>query len=346
MPEAPDAGTIHPAALRAARKRQNMTQQQLADAVGCTKDTVSRWERGASRRVRSHLREPLRIALRVREWEKLTKPPERTADTPQDNDVPNHTWIKFLAEKDIRTGLQLVTLRYGVHPWEVLKVAPLLFLIVAEHSLLERRKRLRQFEEQFYKLDEELSQTLPHLDSCIAVTSGYPDMNKDIGWMPLNDEADSIKNRDVFGRQIVQRFDEDEDAHYGERGPFVTFLRDLAKELPNGAITSIESSWDGDGTIHSYRIADDTLRECTGISENDEQGENLLDHIRMGRIDLAACLRVKHDRDDRGYRQWLSDELVRIHEEFPRIEVNLEHILGDTDPSDAEPPVTEKGSDQ
>ena len=73
MAEIIDAGIIHPEALKAARKRQGLSQEQLADAVNCTKDTISRWERGASRRVRSHLRGPLCQALGVR-WEKLTTP--------------------------------------------------------------------------------------------------------------------------------------------------------------------------------------------------------------------------------------------------------------------------------
>ncbi len=38
--------------LKAIRGRRGLTQQQLADAIKCTKDTVSRWERGISSRVR------------------------------------------------------------------------------------------------------------------------------------------------------------------------------------------------------------------------------------------------------------------------------------------------------
>ena len=74
--------TINPKALKAIRKQRRMTQQQLADAIrakfkGCTKDTVSRWERGKSLRVRGHLREGLCDVLRV-EWEQLTEPPNQS----------------------------------------------------------------------------------------------------------------------------------------------------------------------------------------------------------------------------------------------------------------------------
>ena len=81
-------------------------------------------------------------------------------------------------------------------------------------------------------------------------------------------------------------------------------------------MTSI-GSFDGD-MIEGYQIADDTLRECTGISEDDEHDQNLLYYIRYGVIDFAECLRIKRDRDEADYRQWLSDELTRAEEESHR----------------------------
>ena len=67
-----------PEALKAARKRANgkrgFTQAQLAEEIGCSKDTVSRWERGETSRVRAHLREPLCEVLGV-DWDTLTTPP-------------------------------------------------------------------------------------------------------------------------------------------------------------------------------------------------------------------------------------------------------------------------------
>ena len=41
-----------------------------------------------------------------------------------------------------RAFLQLVAIRYQVPPQDVLDIAPLLFVIVAERSLLERKQRL------------------------------------------------------------------------------------------------------------------------------------------------------------------------------------------------------------
>ena len=113
---------INPQALKAARKRRGMSQQQLADAVhaiakGCTKDTVSRWERGKTLSVRSYLRKPLCDVLRVK-WEKLTEP------TDQPEDIAGDAKSKVSIGKSVRTSLQLVAERYDVRPRDVLELAP------------------------------------------------------------------------------------------------------------------------------------------------------------------------------------------------------------------------------
>ena len=333
MPDAPDADTIHPKALKAARKRRDMTQEQLAEAVGCTKDTVSRWERGTSRRVRSHLREPLRQALHVK-WDSLTRPPGNS----EDEDVPHHVWIKFLAGKGMHTALHLVALRYGIHPWDVLKIAPLLFLIVAERSLLERKKRLDDIEAKI----GEVEQSFPrHMMGIVVARNEY-------GEDPTEEERESIKSRDIFGRKLSAPWNDDDRLEWEEEAnPFINFIRALAREFPEDAVDSVET-YVGIKT-GSYRIADDTLRECTGISKDDERGETLLSFIRMGGIDLAACLRAKRNRDDAGYRQWLSEALTHAEEEAKRALKDIEALLDEEAPSaaeDGEPPVSEERSEQ
>lgn len=109
-----------------------------------------------------------------------------------------------------------------------------------------------------------------------------------------------------------------------QANPFVNFIRDLAKAFPKGAVDSVES-YEGEG-IDNYWIAGDTLRECTGIFEKDDQSEELLGHIWNGYIDLATCLRVKRDRDEAGYRQWLVDELVEHKRKFGIISLNLDSL--------------------
>lgn len=298
MPDATDAGTIHPEALKATRKRRGLSQEQLAKAIGCTKDTVSRWERGTARRVRSHLREPLCQTLGVR-WEKLTEPPKPVSGRPGDVriDQPIGIWAN--------ASLHLVAERYNVRPRDVLELAPLLFLIVAERSLLERERRLDDFRAKLHEADETLGNRGAHLRALIVA----PDIAADDG---LVQEERSISERDIFGRLIEYPYWQED----GE-GPFVRFIRSLTEDLPYGAVEDIQSD-DGD-TVDWYRIAHDTLRECTGISdddpENDEElGERILHYIHCGTIDLTECLRIKRSGDEAEYRQWLLEELAGAEE--------------------------------
>ena len=132
-------------------------------------------------------------------------------------------------------------------------------------------------------------------------------------------EEESLSKRDDFGRTAKYEYWEE-----GGKGPFVHFIHDLAKDLPKDAVISIDS-FDGD-MIEEYQIADDTLRECTGISEDEDHDQNLLRYIRCGVIDFAECLRIKRSGDETKYRQWLSDELTRAEEESHRW---LREFMGD-----------------
>ena len=287
MPNESDA--INPQALRVYRKRGRLTQQQLADAIHCAKDTVSRWERGKSRRVRSHLKDPLCRALRV-SWDKLTESPDQSTggDT-----------IKVTVGRNVQTPLRLVAERYDVRARDVLELAPLLFLIVAERSLLERKRRLDEVEVVLEDADQRVREYVPHLG---LVAGRYPTEEQ------LAEEEVSLSKRDVFGRTIKYEYGAGDGA-----GPFVHFVRDLTKDLPKDWVTDINPF--GGDMIESYRIADDTLREHTGISEDEEHGRKLLRHIHRGSINLTDCLQIKRDRDEEGYRRWLSEQLSRAEQE-------------------------------
>ena len=322
---ASDAGvgvsdTINPRALKNARKRRGLTQGQLATAIGCTKDTVSRWERGKTRRVRAHLREPLCEVLQVT-WTRLTAPTNQRQHRAAD------VTFNVSIRKDVRASLQLVAERYNVSPREVLNLAPLLFLIVAERSLQTRKQRLDEIHGVLQEAERKVFENSAHLGGIVAARNYSAD---DL----LEQEEESLSKRDVFGRTIEYGH-----RHSDDEGPFARFVRDLAKPLPKHAVSDIESY--GGDMIKYYRIAEDTLQECTGLSEDEEHGEKLLDYIRWGYIDFADCLRVRRDGPDDFYRQWLSDELVRAEgESRDELAALMDDLLGlpvaanESDPAD------------
>lgn len=294
--------TLCPAALRTARKRANgnrgFTQEQLAERIGCTKDTVSRWERGDVCRVRTHLREPLCKVLGV-EWDALTTPPD-----PESHPRPfGLTRMQRWVSRHVPPALILVAERYGIRPKDVLDIAPLLFLIAAERSLLERRQRLDEIYAIQFEADRRLMGTSAHLGGMVAAGIWYADEM-------LEQEEKSLRKRDIFGSLIEYEFRGDDD-----EGPFVHFVRSLAKGLPQDAVTSIESY--GGDTIVRYRVAGDTLRELTGIVE-DEEGRQILNHIWWGMIDLGECLSARRKQDEASYRQWLRDALAESKEALLR----------------------------
>ena len=293
MPDSIDA--INPQALKAARKRCGLSQEQLADEIRCTKDTVSRWERGAASNIRSRLRKPLCTVLRIT-WEQLTKPPSELGD-PLDEPT-----VKVSVGEHARASLQLAAERYKVRPRDILELAPLLFVIVAERSLLERRRQLQEISAVMEEAGKRLREY--HVDLGGIYTTDSASV-----YELLLSEEHSLDKKDVFGRSIPYEY-------WKDVGPFVHFVRDLAKDLPEDAVVSIDSVH-GE-MIHRYRIADDTLRDCTGISEEEEHGEKLLDYIHSGTIELAECLRVRRGQGEAEYRRWLSDELFRAEEESQR----------------------------
>ncbi len=190
--------------------------------------------------------------------------------------------------------------RYGVHPRDVLELAPLLFFVVAERSLLDRRRRVEGIYAVFDEGEERLRNDAGHLDRILPICRGRADEM-------LSQEEESIAKGDIFGRLV-----QSEDWYRRDEGPFVTFVQKLAEGLLEDPMEFIGSSF---GDIPNwYVVAEDTLRECTGLSGDEQWEDEILSHIRNGDIDLAECVRAKRDRDEAGYRQWLSDAAIRAEE--------------------------------
>lgn len=69
-------------------------------------------------------------------------------------------------------------------------------------------------------------------------------------------------------------------------------------------------------TEQTSRSIQRNRNKCTGLSRENKMDRSVIGHIRLGFIDLGECIRVRRDREESGYRQWLSDELERIRQEL------------------------------
>ncbi len=186
-----DTDVINANTLRTLRKRRGWSQAELAGKCGCRPEQISRWERSESSTPRYRLRTALAKALGV-EWKDLTRPlPDdgRKAGDDQQETVQLNVRI----DQRERNALSLVCLRYGVQPAEVVRLAPLLFLITAEKSLAWRRRNLGALDEALDKIPP----LAPHLSGELAIVKGRAEE-------AMFTEQESLEARDIFGRRIVR----------------------------------------------------------------------------------------------------------------------------------------------
>lgn len=278
---------INSQTLRQLREARGLTQEQLAARCNCAKDTVSRWERGQTSRVRSHLREPLCKALGT-EWDKLTQPPEKAPATRDDL-----VQISARIRPETRNALQAVCERYNVDQRIVFEYAPLLFLIAAEKSLKSRREILDQIEAEIWSGYDAMYKRAPYLGSYAPNISATE---------AIDEEQEAIAKRNLF-RNGCYVLDDD------EFDPFVIFLKAQAEGLPEGAVQYIETRFAG---YAEYWVATDTIDAALGLDSSTESKEDNRLHgaISSGAVELRTAISQKLKLTEAEFREWLEASLT------------------------------------
>ncbi len=202
---------INPETLKKLRKSKGFSQQTLADESGVTKKTIARIEGGKGGETRGSTMRDLAKTLRVN-LEVLTQEPD--SEAVHDEEVrKKYGWgvlkLRLRFDGHDIIAYDLIQDRYGVGMYDLIKVAPLLFTILSERSLAERRRRLEQAE---------------------AALENFPEHLIPRSWLALDAERASIAERDIFVRSIDEH--EVNDSYYGDnRNPFNDFLIEQAKSL-------------------------------------------------------------------------------------------------------------------
>ena len=173
--------------IRALRSKRGLSQKELAGKVKVDPGTVSRWERGEIDRVRHDVFGRLRAVLSASEADICGEGPLPENSTTHEASAPKGQ-MNLSVDTACRNALNLVALRYGVTRQQIVEAAPLLFYIVAEQSLKQRRECLRRLEDAADTLVAlRPAHLLPH----------WP-LNEEV----LGSEEDSIEHRDLFGSSI------------------------------------------------------------------------------------------------------------------------------------------------
>ena len=253
--------------LREARKRAELTTQQLAERSKVSQKQITRLEgsdhnEGVRERTVSQLAGVLRISASVLDGTQPLPPP-----VPQ----PGRIAVSNIISHSSRLAVDLISRRYGVSASEVVNLAPLMFVLLAEGSLAWRKRKIEEVEAAADRLAE-LAKT-GHLAFAHAA---YRVSNAASG------ERTAIKKADLFGRQL-----DDDTYHFGydprTGSPFAHYLASLASEYDPSVVTIEEVGGEEDGKYPSYSVCDGDLEE---IVSGSKWGQLALrfGHARVGEI--------------------------------------------------------------
>ena len=212
-------GHIHPRKLKFVRESRNMSQAQLADASDVSQKQISRLEKSdeheSLNKCHGKTIQKLSSTLNVPE-EELATPPEGD-DERRAKNLGFKRISFFLSEQD-RLNYRFLEERYGVKSLDILRAAPLLFLVTAEMSLAERREGLAAFEDALGCVPGEF---LSHLGDVVIGLS-----NAEAAGLV---EARSVKECDLSGKVI--RDNEWSELYEGSGDLYVDYLERKVREL-------------------------------------------------------------------------------------------------------------------
>ncbi|MCY3825549.1 MAG: helix-turn-helix transcriptional regulator [Nitrospinae bacterium] len=207
---------IQPKTLQKLRKERGLSQQELADEARIDKKTVAHIE-GGKGEPRVSTVERIAKVLRVKA-EILAEAPDTEAVKRAELQKLGLRVEKLLLDGETILAYDLVKNRYGVDMNSLVYAAPLLFTLLAEMSLAERRRRLEKMKMEWETYEQNVPKYMvPHWsrhDDCVE------------------GEENSIDKRDVFARDVFHECLAADESYFDEsNSPFNDFLIEQAKNL-------------------------------------------------------------------------------------------------------------------
>ena len=220
---------INPETFKKLRKKNGFSQQTLADATtkGVSKKTIARIESGKGGETRGSTVQELAKALRVKP-EILAREPD--SDVVKEAELQKHglRQVKLVLDGETSLAYDLVEEQYGVETRQIIKAAPMLFTILAEMSLAERRRHAKEAKAALEAFEPRMVGFYTNTDDYLeADIADYDCSSFDIGMVVLLYGLDSsYGRRDLFRKYWGEMFEESV-----EGNSFSDFLKQLAREL-------------------------------------------------------------------------------------------------------------------
>ena len=235
---------IRPDQLKALRKRQGLSLEQLAEQSRVGKRTIQRIEKGEVGTPRGHTAKQLAKALGVK--------PRELAEEPRPGGKPIR--IQDALMPGTRLQYELIERRFGVQFREVIEMAPLMFALLAEQSLAWRREQLGQIEDaldvalkladadrlRFVRRIDQTREDLILEEGAIGLGELFRDPMENV------DDINYIESREAVN-------------------PFADYLRHLAAKIEDERVSV------GDDAlipkVPRYSVYEDDLRHIAGGSQ-------------------------------------------------------------------------------
>ncbi len=308
--------SINPETLRKFRKASRLSQDALAGESKVGKRTIARIESGEidPEKVRNSTVEKLSTALKCDPGDlenELDEEMEAKRKLRKLGFVPLQGYISGEAGLDYG----LVERRYGVSARAIMETAPLAFLLLAEGSLVWRKKKVEAFDEA---ADNLFSMAGGHFDFVNAIDRAVD---------ASVEEKESIAKRDLFGRSVAEdtySFGYDPSTN----NPFADYLRELASTIDDDVL-----EFDPDG-IGLWRVGQEVPEytiDCAYLSEladGDYRAEYALKHRHVRIKDIPENLLGSEARDARvaWLTQHIPAEMCELLDSLLDIKIEIEGI--------------------
>lgn len=219
----PIGNQINGDTLKSLRRARGWSRNQLHDESGVSAAQIRRIEGGEVGEIRHSTSEKLAKALGVGRAQLTVVEPALEVGSTQ---------ISARITPYVRLAFDLVNRQYGIGAKDVIQLAPLLFALAAERSLVARQANLDRVRADLDRVKESTT----HFTTCEWVADA-----------DVATEQDSISAKDVLGHRFRER-----KTRPGANGPFENYLCSLVQKLDHPADVTDVMVHEAGGTTNTW----------------------------------------------------------------------------------------------